>query len=86
MGRADGYSPWGERLSQITHTDKNGDSKATYGYTAHGSDDMGFRDYDPGLNRFTTRDVYNGALADMRLRSDPYTGNRYAFTGGNPAS
>jgi hypothetical protein len=45
---------------------------------------MGFRDYSPGLNRFTTRDMYNGALADMRLVADPYTGNRYAFGGGNP--
>jgi RHS repeat-associated protein len=140
------YSPWGERLSQITHntdgttedgyygynshtdvetvTDKNGDTKATYGYTAYGSDDkdqftgidkpdaadptkeaynpyrynakrwdaqsgtydMGFRDYNPGLNRFTTRDMYNGALADMGLGADPYTGNRYAFGGGNPSS
>ncbi|MFG2334775.1 DNA/RNA non-specific endonuclease, partial [Streptomyces sp. NPDC048604] len=140
------YSPWGERLSQVTHktdgtsedtyygynshtdvetlTDKDGNSKATYGYTAYGSDDrseftgidkpdaadptkeaynpyrynskrwdahagtydMGFRDYNPGLNRFTSRDMYNGALADMGLGSDPYTGNRYAFTGGNPTS
>jgi hypothetical protein len=47
---------------------------------------MGFRDYDPGLNRFTTRDMYNGALADMGLGTDPFTGNRYAFTGGNPTS
>lgn len=146
------YSPWGQRLSQITHradpgqdieagetayygynahtdvetlTDESGDTKATYGYTAYGSDDddeftgidkpdpgnpleeepynayrynskrwdgssqtydMGFRDYSPGLNRFTTRDMYNGALADMGLGADPYTGNRYAFTGGNPIS
>ena len=47
---------------------------------------MGFRDYDPGLNRFMTRDMYNGALADMGLGTDPYTGNRYAFAGGNPIS
>ncbi|MFB6552021.1 DNRLRE domain-containing protein [Streptomyces sp. NPDC056405] len=140
------YSPWGQRLSQVTHkddgseedgyygynshtdvetlTDENGDTKATYGYTAYGTDDeteftgidkpeasdptkeeynpyrfnskrwdarsgtydMGFRDYSPGLNRFTTRDMYNGALADMGLGSDPYTGNRYAFTSGNPTS
>ncbi|NWF31333.1 RHS repeat-associated core domain-containing protein, partial [Streptomyces sp. PKU-EA00015] len=53
---------------------------------ASGTYDMGFRDYSPGLNRFTTRDMYNGALADMRLGSDPYTGNRYAFGGGNPVS
>ncbi|WP_351234465.1 DNRLRE domain-containing protein [Streptomyces sp. NPDC002133] len=51
-----------------------------------GTYDMGFRDYNPGLNRFTTRDMYNGALADMGLGSDPLTGNRYAFTGGNPVS
>ncbi|WP_243766362.1 DNRLRE domain-containing protein [Streptomyces sp. GC420] len=140
------YSPWGERLSQITHntdgttvdgyygynghsdvetvTDGNGDTKATYGYTAYGSSveseftgldkpdtanpakepynpyrfnakrwdaqsgtyDMGFRDYNPGLNRFTTRDMYNGALSDMSLGIDPYTSNRYSFTGGNPTS
>lgn len=146
------YSPWGQRLSQITHqadpeagveagesayygynahtdvetlTDDTGNAVATYGYTAYGNVDeseytgidkpeagspedaepynayrynskrwdgssgtydMGFRDYAPGLNRFTTRDMYNGALADMGLGSDPYTGNRYAFTAGNPVS
>ncbi|MFF8842540.1 DNRLRE domain-containing protein [Streptomyces sp. NPDC015127] len=53
---------------------------------ATGTYDMGFRDYSPGLNRFTTRDMYNGALDDMRLGSDPFTGNRYAFGGGNPVS
>ena len=45
---------------------------------------MGFRDYNPGLNRFLTRDNYNGALSDMNLGADAFTGNRYAFTGGNP--
>ncbi|MFE0172669.1 DNRLRE domain-containing protein [Streptomyces sp. NPDC059002] len=107
-----------------TLTDKDGNTKATYGYSAYGSDDtadftgidkpeagdpakaaynpyrfnskrwdaasgtydMGFRDYSPGLNRFTTRDMYNGAAADMRLGADALTGNRYAFTGGNPVS
>ncbi len=53
---------------------------------AAGTYDMGFRDYDPGLNRFLTRDLYNGALADMSLIADPFTGNRYAFGGGNPIS
>ncbi|WP_245976525.1 RHS repeat-associated core domain-containing protein [Amycolatopsis palatopharyngis] len=51
-----------------------------------GSYDMGFRDYNPGLNRFTTRDNYNGALADLNMAADPWTGNRYAFTSGNPIS
>ncbi|MEV8320712.1 DNRLRE domain-containing protein [Streptomyces sp. NPDC059900] len=107
-----------------TLTDKDGNTKATYGYSAYGSDDsadftgidkpeagnptkesynpyrfnskrwdaasatydMGFRDYSPGLNRFTTRDMYNGALSDMDLGGDPLTGNRYAFAGGNPTS
>ncbi|WP_127508968.1 DNRLRE domain-containing protein [Actinoplanes solisilvae] len=140
------YSPWGRRLSQITHagdgsteqayygynphtdvetlTDASGDTKATYGYTAYGSNDdsqftgidkpdttdplkepynsyrfnskrwdqasgsydMGFRDYSPGLNRFLTRDSYNGALADLNLGINPWTGNRYAFGGGNPVT
>ncbi|UYQ63982.1 DNRLRE domain-containing protein [Streptomyces peucetius] len=120
----DGYYGYNSHTDVETLTDGNGNTKATYGYTAYGSDDtseftgvdkpdpadsakeeynpyrynakrwdaqsgtydMGFRDYDPGLNRFTTRDMYNGALADMGLGSDPYTGNRYAFTGGNPVS
>ncbi|MFI2366724.1 RHS repeat-associated core domain-containing protein [Promicromonospora sp. NPDC019610] len=146
------YSPWGQRLSQITHqadpeagveagesayygynahtdvetlTDDAGDAVATYGYSAYGNADeaeytgfdkpeagapedaepynayrynskrwdaasgtydMGFRDYAPGLNRFTTRDMYNGALSDMGLGTSPYTSNRYAFGAGNPIS
>ena len=55
-------------------------------YPATKNYDMGFRDYSPGLNRFLTLDMYNGALADMGLATDPWTGNRYAFTGGNPIS
>ncbi|MFG1706387.1 DNRLRE domain-containing protein [Nonomuraea sp. M3C6] len=46
--------------------------------------DMGFRDYSPGLNRFLSLDSYNGALDDLSLSMDPWTANRYAFTGGNP--
>ncbi|MFD7442329.1 DNRLRE domain-containing protein [Streptomyces sp. NPDC059909] len=103
---------------------EDGKTRATYGYTAYGSDDesqmtgadnpdgggaaegdynsfrynssrwdgasgtydMGFRNYDPGLNRFLTRDSYSGALADMSLATDPFTGNRYSFAGGNPIS
>jgi RHS repeat-associated protein len=120
----DGYYGYNGHTDVETLTGADGDTKATYGYTAYGSDDeseftgidkpdvtdptkelynpyrynskrwdaqsgtydMGFRDYNPGLNRFTTRDMYNGALADMSLGVDPYSGNRYAFTGGNPTS
>jgi RHS repeat-associated protein len=116
-----GFNPHSD-VEQLT--DEEGDSKATYGYTAYGQDDvaqftgidkpdaadptkepynayrfnakrfdpasgsydMGFRDYSPGLNRFVTRDSYNGALADLNLGLNPYTGNRYAFGGGNPIS
>ncbi|OPG13112.1 polymorphic toxin-type HINT domain-containing protein [Microbispora sp. GKU 823] len=46
--------------------------------------DMGFRDYNPNLNRFLTLDYYNGALNDLNLGTDPWTANRYAFAGGNP--
>ncbi|WP_246101566.1 DNRLRE domain-containing protein [Streptomyces cyaneus] len=120
----DGYYGYNGHTDVETLTDGAGDTKATYGYTAYGSDDtseftgidkpdpgnpgkedynpyrfnakrwdaqsgtydMGFRDYSPGLNRFTSRDMYTGALADMNLGTDPFTGNRYAFGGGNPAN
>jgi len=51
-----------------------------------GQYDMGFRTYNPGLNQFVSRDMYDGALADMGLTSDPFTGGRYAFGDGNPIS
>ncbi|MFC4856912.1 DNRLRE domain-containing protein [Actinophytocola glycyrrhizae] len=51
---------------------------------ASGGYDMGFRDYQPGINRFTVRDTYNGALADLNLGTNTWTGNRYTMAGGNP--
>jgi RHS repeat-associated protein len=51
-----------------------------------GSYDMGFRSYAPGLNSFLSRDMYNGALADVAMGLDPWNANRYAFAGGNPIS
>ncbi|WP_306208171.1 golvesin C-terminal-like domain-containing protein [Actinoplanes sp. RD1] len=53
---------------------------------ASGTYDMGFRDYSPAQNRFLTLDLYNGALADLSLSTNPYTMNRYSFGGGNPIS
>jgi RHS repeat-associated protein len=53
---------------------------------ASGDYDMGFRSYAPGLNSFTSRDMYNGALADVAMGMDPWNANRYAFAGGNPIS
>jgi len=105
-------------------TDSSGNTNATYGYTAYGTNDqaaftgvdkpdpqdptkdlfnpyrfnadrydpgtgkydMGFRTYDPGSNRFLTRDLYSGALSDLQLGTDPWTMSRYAFAGGNPLS
>jgi RHS repeat-associated protein len=116
------YNPHGD-VAAITN--EAGDTRATYGYTAYGSDDeslftgvdkpdpidpttqepynvhryagkrfdtatgtydMGFRDYSPGLNRFLTRDMYNGALADLNLGSNPWNMSRYTFAGGNPTT
>jgi RHS repeat-associated protein len=51
---------------------------------ATGTYDMGFREYNPGLNRFLTRDMFNGALTDLGLGTDPWNANRYMFAGGNP--
>src|SRR5260370_18707570 len=47
---------------------------------------MGFRTYDPSLNQFLTRDMYNGALTDTGLSTDPFTGSRYTCGAGNPVS
>ncbi|MFE1263229.1 DNRLRE domain-containing protein [Streptomyces albogriseolus] len=94
-----GYTAYGsDDSSQMTGADKPGsgtEGKSDYNSFrfnssrwdgASGTYDMGFRNYDPGLNRFLTRDSYSGALADMSLATDPFTGNRYAFAGGNPIS
>ena len=51
-----------------------------------GSYDMGFRTYSPLSTRYSSRDMYNGALADMRLGLVPWNTNRYAFAGGNPVT
>src|SRR5262249_13022942 len=51
-----------------------------------GQYDMGFRNYESGLNAFTSRDMYNGALSDVSLTTDPFTGSLYAFGDGNPIS
>jgi len=45
---------------------------------------MGFREYNPGLNRFLTRDMFNDALQDIALGTDPWNANLYMFGGGNP--
>ncbi|MCW3844989.1 polymorphic toxin-type HINT domain-containing protein, partial [Micromonospora yasonensis] len=94
-----GYTAYGkDDESQFTGVDKPGstpDGEEPYNafrfnasrWDANsGTYDMGFRNYDPGLNRFLTRDAYGGALADMSLAVDAFTGNRYAFAGGNPIS
>ncbi|CAL9644661.1 hypothetical protein SUDANB15_06419 [Streptomyces sp. enrichment culture] len=94
-----GYRAYGSAdESQMTGADKPADGageKDAYNAfrfnssrwdSASGTYDMGFRNYDPGLNRFLTRDSYSGALSDMSLATDPFTGNRYSFAGGNPIS
>jgi RHS repeat-associated protein len=95
-----GYTAYGQPIgSQFTGADKNNvNPKAgTQPYSSYrfnamrwdsgsGQYDMGFRNYDPGLNQFLSRDMYNGALADMNLSTDPFTANRYTFGAGNPVT
>lgn len=94
-----GYTAYGDNDdTKFTGADKpdaqNPDAEPynAYRFNAHrrdqasGTYDMGFRTYDPGLNRFLTRDMYNGALDDLTLAVDPFSGSRYAFAGGNPIS
>ena len=95
-----GYTAYGQNdRSQFTGKDKNNTTPGgnvqpfnAYRYNAtrwdssSGQYDMGFRNYDPALNQFLSRDMFVGALADMSLDTDPFTGNRYTFGGGNPIS
>ncbi|MEV6843620.1 DNRLRE domain-containing protein [Actinoplanes sp. NPDC051411] len=96
-----GYTAYGsDDTSQDTGVDKGtaggsaggADPYNVYRFNADridpttGNYDTGFRDYDPSSNRFLTRDMYEGALSDTAMSVDPYTGNRYAFGGGNPLS
>src|SRR5438445_650072 len=86
-----GYTAYGQPVAaQFTGADKSNASPgaavqpfSAYRYNAmrwdssSGQYDMGFRNYAPNLNQFLTRDMYNGALADLSLATDPFTGNRY---------
>jgi len=95
-----GYTAYGQNdTSQFTGADKNNTNPSSttqpfnaYRYNAtrwdssSGHYDMGFRNYDPSVNQFLSRDMFNGALADMALDTDPFTGNRYTFGAGNPVS
>jgi RHS repeat-associated protein len=94
-----GYTAYGtNQTSDFTGIDKPDPADPTkqpfnvYRYDAKrfdpatGTIDMGFRNYNPTLNQFLTRDTYNGALNDQNLTTNPWTGNRYAFTGGNPTT
>lgn len=75
-----GYTAYGrddkEAFTGIDKPDQQDPTKEPYNVyrfnakrfdPASGDYDMGFRDYDPGLNRFLSRDSYNGALADLDL-------------------
>jgi RHS repeat-associated protein len=97
-----GYTAYGDPIqSMFTGADQNdataSPTSTTQPYSSYrfnamrwdsssGQYDMGFRNYDPSLNQFVSRDMYDGALADAGLTTDPFTGSRYAFGGGNPIS
>jgi RHS repeat-associated protein len=118
-----GYYSYDDHSDVEAVTGSNGNTTATYGYTAYGDPissmftgadksnvnpgptaqpysayrfdamrwdsssgqyDFGFRNYDPGLNQFLSPDLYDGAVANMGLTADPFTGAPYAFGCGQP--
>jgi len=54
--------------------------------TGAGGYDMGARRFGPDIGGFLQQDMFEGALADLGLATDPLTQNRYALAGGNPVS
>jgi RHS repeat-associated protein len=76
--------------NQVANASSDNDILNPYRYNDDRTDiltgnyDMGFRTYSTSIGQFLSRDMYNGALKDMSLGLDPWTGNRYAFGGGNP--
>lgn len=97
-----GYTAYGDPvMSMFTGKDQSDANPSSSGTTqpyssyrfnamrwdsASGSYDMGFRNYDPGLNQFESKDMYDGALNDVGLSADPFTGSPYAFGNGNPVT
>jgi RHS repeat-associated protein len=93
-----GYTAYGNPESDLeTGSDAGADTTAAFPYnsyrfnaakisTASGNYDMGFRTYDPNINRFISRDSFDGSGAEQGMVADPYNGNRYGFAGGNPIS
>ncbi|MCS1350866.1 DNRLRE domain-containing protein [Mechercharimyces sp. CAU 1602] len=89
-----GYTMYGEdQQSAFTGVDQPGNALYNpYRYTQKRWDadtnsyDQGFRNYNPSLGRFHTRDMYSDAAQDMGLAMGLATNSRYAFAGGNPVS
>jgi RHS repeat-associated protein len=54
--------------------------------TGSGTLDMGARRFGPDTAQFLQEDVYQDALADLSLSTDPLTQNRYGLAGGNPVN
>ncbi len=88
-----GYSAYGSANATLT-TKVGGFTPTTnpYRYTAKrfdtgsGTYDMGARRYAPGTGRFLQYDQYSGGLNNLGLSLDPFSQNRYAFTGANPVN
>src|SRR6202008_1026246 len=54
--------------------------------SSSGSYDMHAREYEPGVGRFISPDVFESSLGDLTLQGDPLTNDRYAFAAGNPVN
>jgi RHS repeat-associated protein len=73
---ASGFDP-NKNLNPFTYSGKRWDA-------ASSTFDMGARRYSPSSERFLQQDIYQGALADLDLSTNPLSSNRYEFTGANP--
>jgi RHS repeat-associated protein len=86
-----GYDAYGNTDAALTKGDTSPTNPTNpYRYQAARFDtgsqttDMGARRFASNSLHFLQQDLFQGALDDLSLTSDPLTNNRYALAGGNP--
>ncbi|MDP9440901.1 MAG: pre-toxin TG domain-containing protein [Actinomycetota bacterium] len=86
------YDPYGKKDKGGSSKPEGQASNSSLGFQGAltdpttGSVILGARQYDPGVGRFLTPDVFVASALDVSLGTDDLTGNRYLFAAANPVA